>query len=121
MPRKLISRQLWLQKIDWVGADKSRNLAAFSAEVTSRLEPLYRNLYDYAESISSEIELVVSILVETADKLLPSFEPKKKKEWRDDIISCLCEKVDTLEQFERLLAVRERNLCLMRSVDYEMQ
>ena len=45
-------------------------------------------MYDVAESISSEI--VVSILIQTADKLLPSFEPRKKEKWRDYMLSCLC-------------------------------
>ena len=61
------------KKIDWVGAEKNGDLAAFSAEVTSRLEPLYSNVYGDAESIDSEIELVASILKETADQLLLYF------------------------------------------------
>ena len=48
-------------------------------------------MVDYAETISCEIEQVASILKETADRLLPSFEPKRKK-WRDEILSCLCAK-----------------------------
>ena len=51
----------------------------FSAEITSRLEPLYSRVYDDAESISDEIEQVVSIRKETADHLLPSIELRRKK------------------------------------------
>ena len=42
----------------WVGAERNGDLAAFSAEVKSRLEPLYSNVYGDA----SEIELVASVL-----------------------------------------------------------
>ena len=49
-------------------------------------------MYEDAESISCEIKQVASILKETADRLLPSFEPKRKKKWRDDFLSCLCAK-----------------------------
>ena len=38
------------------------------------------------------IESVASVLKETADQSLPTFEPKRKKKWRDDILSCLCAK-----------------------------
>ena len=44
------------KKIDWLGAEKNGDLAAFSAEITSRLETLYNRVYDDAGSISSEIE-----------------------------------------------------------------
>ena len=77
------------KKIDWLGAEKNGDLAAFSAEITSRLETLYNRVYDDARSISSEIEQVASILKETADRLLPSIEPRRKKRWRDDTLSCL--------------------------------
>lgn len=80
------------KKIDWLSAEKNGDLAAFSAEITARLEPLYSRVYDDAESTSGEIELVASILKETADRLLPSIEPRRKKKWKDDILSCLCAK-----------------------------
>ena len=80
-----------LKKIDWVVAEKNGNLAAFSAEITSRLEPLYSRVYDDTESISGEIEGVASILKETADRLLPCIEPITKKR-RDGILSYLCAK-----------------------------
>ena len=78
------------KKIDWLGAEKNGDLAAFSAEITSRLETLYNRVYDDAGCIISEIEQVASILKETADRLLPSIEPRRKKRWRDDTLSCLC-------------------------------
>ena len=81
-----------LKKIDWVGAKKNGDLAAFSAEITTKLEPLYSKVYDDAESISGEVARVASILKETADQLLPCIEPRKKKNWKDDILSCLCAK-----------------------------
>ena len=78
--------------IDWLSAEKNGDLAAFSAEITSRLELLYSRVYEDAKSICCEIEQVASILKETAGRLLPSFEPKRKKKWRNDILSCLCAK-----------------------------
>ena len=44
------------KKIDWVGAEKSGDLALFSAEMKDRLEPLYSRVCDDVEVISSEIE-----------------------------------------------------------------
>ena len=62
----------------------------FSAEIRNSLEPLYSKVYDNVELISSEIEKVATLLKETADHLLPCMEPRKRKKWRDDTLSCLC-------------------------------
>ena len=64
-----------------LSAERNGDLGVFSAEITSRLEPLYSRVYEDAETISCEIEQVASILKETADRLLPSFEPKRRKKW----------------------------------------
>ena len=74
------------KKIDWLSAEKNGDLSAFSPEITSRLEPLYSRVNEDVETISCEIEQVSSILKETADCLLPSFEPKRKK-WRESASS----------------------------------
>ena len=63
-----------------VNAEKNGDLVPFSAAITCSLEPLYSRVYDNAESIVvySEIEQVAcyaSILKETADRLVPCFEP----------------------------------------------
>jgi len=76
--------------IDWVGAEKNGDLAAFSTKITSRLEPMYSRVYDDAESISGEIDPVASILKETADRLLSCIEHRGKKKWRDVFLSCFC-------------------------------
>ena len=74
------------KKIDRLSAEKNGDLSTFSAEITSRLEPLYSRVNEDVETISCEIEQVSSILKETADRLLPSFEPKRKK-WRESVSS----------------------------------
>ena len=61
------------KRIDWLSAEKNGDLGAFSAEITSRLKPLYSRVYEDAETISCEIEQVASVLKETADRLLPTF------------------------------------------------
>ena len=80
------------KKFDWLSAERNGSLAVFSAEIKSRLEPLNSRVYEDAESTSYEIEQVASILKETADRLLPSFEPQSRKKWKDDVLSCLCVK-----------------------------
>ena len=50
-------------KIDWLTAERDGSLAAFSAEIKSRLEPLYSRVCEDAESISCEIEQVASIMM----------------------------------------------------------
>lgn len=62
----------------------------FSAEVRTGLEPLFTRVYDNAEAKSGEIEQVASFLKETAERLLPCVQPRRKTKWRDNILSCLC-------------------------------
>ena len=78
------------KKIDWVEARKNCSLEAFTAEVQTRLEPLFLEIHDNTNEISGEIEHVAGILTEVAEKLLPCVQPKKRTRYKDDTLSRLC-------------------------------
>ena len=40
--------------------------------------------------MSREIELVVGLLTDAAEKLVPHVQPRRKAKWRDDTLSRLC-------------------------------
>ena len=44
----------------------------------TKLEPMYSRVYDDVEVINSNIKLVADILKETAERLLPCVQPKKR-------------------------------------------
>ena len=77
------------KRIDWIGAEKNGDLALFFDEIRNKLEPFYSRVYDAVEDINCNIQQVADILKETGNCLLPCVQPKKKKKWRDDTLSCL--------------------------------
>ena len=79
-----------LKKIDWVEAKKNGSLEIFSEEVITRLEPLFTDVHDSADTICSEIEQVATVLTEMAESLLPCVKPKRKSRYKDNTLSCLC-------------------------------
>ena len=78
------------KKIDWAEARKNGSLEAFTAEVQTRLEPLFMEVYDNTNDINGEIEQVAGILTEIAENLLPYVQPRKRTRYRDDTLSRLC-------------------------------
>ena len=47
-------------------------------------------MYNDVEMIGDEIESVAVIFQDCAVRLLPCIQPKKRKKWKDDILSGLC-------------------------------
>ena len=78
------------KKIDWLEARKNGSLEAFTAEVQTRLEPLFMGVHDNTDEISREIEQVAGILTEVAEKLLPCVQPRRRTRYKDDTLSHLC-------------------------------
>ena len=62
----------------------------FMSEVQGRLALLLIGVYDGPDQINIEIELVVGLLTDTAEKLLPCVQPRRKTKWKDDTLSRLC-------------------------------
>ena len=52
--------------------------------------PLITRVYDSAEMVNSEIEQVTRLLTEVAEELLPCIQPKRRSQFRDDVLSRLC-------------------------------
>ena len=78
------------QRIDWDEARRSGALDVLMSEVQGRLAPLLIGVYDGPDQINSEIELVAGLLTDTAEKLLPCVQPRRKAKWKDDTLSQLC-------------------------------
>ena len=66
-------------------------LDVFEAEVgQAELAPLLNNVYEDVEQLDEEINLVVRMLVDAAERQLPLVQPKRPRKWRDNTLSCLC-------------------------------
>ena len=73
----------------------------FTSEVQVRLAPLLVGVYDDPDQMSRKIELVVELLTDAAEKLLPHVQPQRKAKWRDDTISRLCAQSRAAHAHER--------------------
>lgn len=82
-----VSRQL---EVDWAQGHRSGLLDVFEAEVRAGLAPLLNNVYEDVEQLDEEIDLVVRMLVDAAERQLPLVQSKRPRKWRDNTLSCLC-------------------------------
>ena len=66
------------KRIDWVEAEKSGALDKYMSEIRTRIEPLLTRIHDDGEVISNDIEQVAGVLIDTAEKVLPCVQPRRK-------------------------------------------
>ena len=78
------------KRIDLVEAEKSGDLDKFASEIRTRIERLLTRMHDNVEEISKEIEQVAGLLIDTAERVLPCVQPRRRTKWRDKVLSRLC-------------------------------